>query len=193
MVLGHLYADGGLVLTAAEAPEEGREALASGRLCAQARYAQPGHQAWYSQRMAATSATVEADMAGYACANLDYAFYAHQSLASVAGLANLNGTRELRFAFCGCSALEEADLSGFDPSALEDVGSCFQGCSALETVWADAGWELPEGCAGFATFHGCTALAGGARTTYDEGRIAGTYMRIDGGEAAPGYLTAKAG
>ena len=90
-------------------------------------------------------------------------------------------------------ALEEADLSGFDPSALEDVGSCFQGCSALETVWADAGWELPEGCAGFATFHGCTALAGGARTTYDEGRIAGTYMRIDGGEAAPGYLTAKAG
>lgn len=130
-------------------------------------------------------------MADYACANLGYAFYAHQSLASVAGLANLRGTRDLRYAFSGCQALAEIDLSGFDPSALEDVSQCFSGCSALETVRADADWELPAGCSGFATFHGCASLAGGAGTAYDAGAISGAYMRIDGGEAAPGYLTAK--
>ena len=93
--------------------------------------------------------------------------------------------------FNSCKALVSLDLSGMDSSSLEDLTYTFSGCVALATIWADAGWALPAGASGMQTFHQCSQLVGGSGTTYASSRVSYQYMRIDGGTAAPGYLTAK--
>lgn len=136
---------------------------------------------------------VPASMAAYGEVNLNYWFYGHQALKEVAGMGNLAGVRQMRHTFNSCAALASLDLSGMDPSALEDLTYTFSGCKSLATIWADAGWALPAGLSGSQTFRQCASLVGGAGTAWSSSAVAGTYMRIDGGAAAPGYLTVKAG
>lgn len=186
-----LYADGELVLTAATAPETGRELVSSGRLCANARYNSVGYQPWYDHRNDVEAVGIAADMAAYDHVNTNYWFYGHQSIADVTGMGNLHGVREMRHTFNSCSGLTEIDLSGLDPSSLEDLAYTFGGCASLVTIWADADWALPaSGVSGFQTFYQCTSLVGGAGTTYASSRAGYQYMRVDGVGGA-GYLTAK--
>ena len=186
-----LYADGELVLTAATAPDAGREVLASGRLCANARYNSVGYQPWYDHRDDVTRVSIAADMSSYGHANTNYWFYGHQNITEVAGLGNLRGVREMQHTFNSCEGLTEVDLAGLDPSSLEDLSYTFGGCGALVTIWADADWALPSsGVSGFQTFYQCTSLVGGAGTTFASSRAGYQYMRIDGVGGA-GYLTAR--
>ncbi len=186
-----LYGDGELSLTAAAEPEAGRQLLASGRLCANARYNAVGYQPWYEHRASVATAEIDASMTAYEEVNLNYWFYGHQALTGVAGLGNLSGVREMRHTFNSCRALASLDLSGMDPSSLEDLTYTFSGCDALATIWADAGWAPPAGASGMQTFYQCSQLVGGSGTTYASSRVSYQYMRIDGGTAAPGYLTGK--
>ena len=186
-----LYADGGLVLTAAAEPEAGRELVSSGRLCANARYNSVGYQPWYDHRHDVEAVEIAADMATYDHVNTNYWFYGHQEIASVTGMGNLSGVREMQHTFNSCVGLTEIDLSGLDPSSLEDLAYTFGGCGSLVTIWADADWALPpSGVSGFQTFYQCASLVGGAGTTYASSRAGYQYMRIDGVGGA-GYLTAK--
>ena len=186
-----LYADGGLVLTAAAEPEAGRELVSSGRLCANARYNSVGYQPWYDHRHDVEAVEIAADMATYDHVNTNYWFYGHQEIASVTGMGNLSGVREMQHTFNSCVGLTEIDLSGLDPSSLEDLAYTFGGCGSLVTIWADADWALPSsGVSGFQTFYQCSSLVGGAGTTYASSRAGYQYMRIDGVGSA-GYLTAK--
>ncbi|MCF2622303.1 leucine-rich repeat domain-containing protein [Collinsella tanakaei] len=186
-----LYADGELVLTAATAPETGRELVSSGRLCANARYNSVGYQPWYDHRDDVEAVEIAADMATYGHVNTNYWFYGHQSITDVTGVGNLHGVREMQHTFNSCTGLTEIDLSGLDPSSLEDLAYTFGGCASLVTIWADADWALPtSGVSGFQTFYQCTSLVGGAGTTYASSRAGYQYMRIDGVGGA-GYLTAK--
>ena len=186
-----LYADGELVLTAATAPETGRELVSSGRLCANARYNSVGYQPWYDHRDDVEAVEIAADMATYDHVNTNYWLYGHQSITDVTGMGNLHGVREMQHTFNSCTGLTEIDLSGLDPSSLEDLAYTFGGCGSLVTIWADADWALPtSGVSGFQTFYQCTSLVGGAGTTYAGSRAGYQYMRIDGVGGA-GYLTAK--
>ena len=186
-----LYADGELVLTAATAPETGRELVSSGRLCANARYNSVGYQPWYDHRNDLEAVEIAADMATYGHVNTNYWFYGHQSITDVTGMGNLHGVREMQHTFNSCTGLAEIDLSGLDPSSLEDLAYTFGGCASLVTIWADADWALPtSGVSGFQTFYQCTSLVGRAGTTYASSRAGYQYMRIDGVGGA-GYLTAK--
>ncbi|WP_419049034.1 hypothetical protein [Enorma massiliensis] len=186
-----LYTDGELVLTAATAPETGRELVSSGRLCANARYNSVGYQPWYDHRNDVEAVEIAADMATYDHVNTNYWFYGHQSITDVTGMGNLHGVREMQHTFNSCTGLTEIDLSGLDPSSLEDLAYTFGGCGSLVTIWADADWALPaSGVSGFQTFYQCTSLVGGAGTTYASSRAGYQYMRIDGVGGA-GYLTAK--
>ena len=134
---------------------------------------------------------IAADMATYDQVNTNYWFYGHQEIAGVAGIGNLNGVREMRHTFNSCEGLTEVDLSGLDPSSLEDLTYTFSGCGSLVTIWADADWALPSsGVSGFQTFYQCSSLVGGAGTTYASSRAGSQYRRIDGVGGA-GYLTAK--
>lgn len=186
-----LYADGGLVLTATTEPEAGRELVSSGRLCANARYNSVGYQPWYDHRHDVEAVEIAADMATYDHVNTNYWFYGHQSITDVTGMGNLCGVREMQHTFNSCEGLTEIDLSGLDPSSLEDLAYTFGGCGSLVTIWADADWALPSsGVSGFQTFYQCASLVGGAGTTYASSRAGYQYMRIDGVGGA-GYLTAK--
>ena len=186
-----LYDDGELVLTAASEPEAGRALFSSGHLCANARYNSVGYQPWYDHRHDVETVTIAADMATYDHVNTNYWFYGHQAITEVAGMGNLHGVREMQHTFNSCEGLTEIDLSGLDPSSLEDLAYSFGGCGSLVTIWADADWSLPaSGVSGFQTFYQCTSLVGGAGTTYASSRAGYQYMRIDGVGGA-GYLTAK--
>ena len=184
-----LYADGELVLTAAAEPEAGRELVSSGRLCANARYNSVGYQPWYDHRHDVEAVEIAADMATYDHVNSNYWFYGHQEIASVTGMGNLRGVREMQHTFNSCTALVEVDLSGLDPSSLEDLTYTFGGCSALTTIYADADWALPSsGISGFQTFYQCTSLVGGAGTVWSNNKTGYTFLRIDT-SSTPGYVT----
>lgn len=120
-----------------------------------------------------------------------YRFYGHQAIAKVTGMGNLRGVREMQHTFNSYEGLAEIDLSGLDPSSLEDLTYTFGECGSLVTIRVDANWALPSsGVSGFQTFCQCTSLVGGAGTTYASSRAGYQYMRIDG-VGGVGYLTAK--
>lgn len=187
-----LYADGELVISRDAAPHAGRAVACAGHLCATARYQAIGVAPWRGCAQPMLRATFAADLVALSYVNFNYWFHSETDMAEVAGIGNLPGIRHMDFAFYGCDSLVSIDLSGLDPSQLESMDYAFASCAALTTIWADADWALPAGVSGFATFYGCKALVGGAGTVFSSSRYSGTYMRIDGGVASPGYLTAKA-
>lgn len=188
---GHLYSDGELVLTASGVPEAGRELSTSGRLCAQGRYTSIGYMARGGVRGQVQKATFASDMGSYPYVNLCYMFHSFGALSEVAGLDNLAGTRIARYAFANCDAHVELDLCGLATDQLEDLDYFLSGCNSLTTIWVDADFALPAGSDGLEMFNGCTSLAGGAGTAWSSSATGMSRCRIDGGTAAPGYLTAK--
>ena len=191
--VGTVYADGLLEVSASGAADAARTVLATGRVCANARYDAVGSAFWYEHRAVVERAVFAADMAG-ACAgsgmSLNYWFYGFGKLSAVEGMANLPGVREMRYAFNACTSLAALDLRGFSPAALEVLALTFSGCSALTTILVDAGWALPSGCGGGMTFYGCTSLVGGSGTVYSASRTNYDRMVIDGLDGKMGYLTA---
>ena len=191
----HYYADGEGVLTASSTPESGRELVASGRICAEAKYVGLGFTPWDgvtgpTHRQHLTSATFAADMASFSYLNFNYLFYSATNLASVTGLGNLSGVRSMRFMFASC-AVQVLDFRGFDPSALTDLYYAFSSCSSLTTINADSTWALPtSGISGSQCFYSCsTNLVGGNGTVWASSKTAYTYFRIDTA-STPGYITA---
>ena len=89
------------------------------------------------------------------------------------------------------------DLSSFNTAAVDDMGYMFADCPNLTTIYVGDGWstqnvaasEATGSVGGYDMFAGCTSLVGGAGTTYNPDYVTETYARIDGGAAAPGYLT----
>lgn len=61
-----------------------------------------------------------ADMVAFDHVNMDRCFYGYTSIASVSGLSNLCGTREIRYVNEGCPNLASIDLSGFGESSFVD-------------------------------------------------------------------------
>lgn len=49
-------------------------------------------------------------------------------------MGNLGDVREMRHTFNSCTGLAEIDLSGLDPSSLEDLSRTFGGCDSLVTI-----------------------------------------------------------
>lgn len=186
----HLYADGEAVLTADCDPDPERSLIASGPICANARYAALGFQPWdIDARALLTSAAFAPDMGGFAQLNLNYLFYGCLALHGVSGMGNLRNVRCMRYAFSSCG-LGQLDLRGFDPSGLEDVSYCFAGSNSLSTIYADAGWALPtSGLSGAQCFYNCTSLVGGNGTAYANGATSSAMLHIDAA-GSPGYLTA---
>lgn len=190
----HYYADGEGVLTASATPESGRTLIASGRICAEAKYVGLGFTPWdgtvgTTHRQYLTSARFAADMAGFSYLNLNYLFYSCTNLASVTGLGNLSGVRSMRFTFASC-AVTTMDFRGFDPSTLTDLYYTFSSCSSLTTIYADSTWTLPSsGVTGSQCFYSCsTSLVGGNGTVWASNKTAYTYFRIDTA-STPGYIT----
>ena len=92
------------------------------------------------------------------------------------------------------SYLNTLDLSSFDTSNVASMYNMFGGCNYLETIYVGDKWSVEnldtEQYAGEDMFYDCTCLSGGKGTVYDPYYIDSEYARIDGGEEAPGYLSA---
>lgn len=191
---GHFYEDGEAVLTATPTPDPNRALRSTGRICAIAKYQGLGFTPWTgnagsTHRQYLTSATFAADMATFSYLNLIYLFYSCTNLATINGLGNLSGVRQMRYTFSSC-AVTTLDFRGFDPSTLTDLFYCFSGCSSLTTIYADSTWALPSsGISGSQCFYSCNSLVGGNGTVWSSSNTGYTYMRIDRAGQA-GYLTA---
>ena len=99
---------------------------------------------------------------------------------------------DMRYMFSGCKGLTSLDLSSFDTSNVTYMKEMFSYCSALTTIYATDKFVTTSVTSGEYCFNQCSNLEGGAGTAYDGSEVHATYARIDGGESAPGYFTAKA-
>ena len=191
---GHFYEDGEAVLTATPTPDPNRALRSTGRICAIAKYQGLGFTPWTgnagsTHRQYLTSATFAADMATFSYLNLIYLFYSCTNLATINGLGNLSGVRQMRYTFSSC-AVTTLDFRGFDPSTLTDLFYCFSGCSSLTTIYADSTWALPSSeISGSQCFYSCSSLVGGNGTVWSSSNTGYTCFRIDTA-STPGYITA---
>lgn len=184
-----LFGDGELLIGFARADAAGREVVASGDVCANARYTAIMCAPWSGASKQVRRVSIAEEAPRLAAVNLNYWFYGCTVLESVKGLSRLHGVSCMNYAFSTCSALTSIDLRGLDPSSLSSLSYTFSSCSSLATILVDASWALPKGCVGSQTFYGCKALVGGNGTAFSSGNAGYAMMRVDA-EGTPGYLTA---
>lgn len=133
-----LFADGELKIGFAKADAAGREVLAAGKLCSNAKYNAIQATPWASFGKSVKAVTIAADASRLANVNLDYWFYGCSALASVSGMANLRGVARMDHTFNSCSALAELDLRGMSPAALASMAHTFGACTSLAKILVDA-------------------------------------------------------
>ena len=188
----HVYADKTLVIGGA-AGGDGREVLASGRVCVNAKYEGLDGLAWNGRRREVLRVEVLPGAAGAAeTVNMNYWFQSMGACTEFSGLGNLGRPKVMKMTFAGCKAVTSLDLRGMDPCKLSYLFYTFSDCVALTTILVDATWVLPEDCAGGGTFSGCDSLVGGAGSRLADASYDYAYnrMRIDKGADGRGYLTA---
>ncbi len=187
---GELFADGELVLSVGGTSAIGRELLAGGLVCANARYNAIQCNPWADLNKKVAFVTIANDMSTLPQVNTNYWFYGCLALISVAGFGNLKGVAYMQHAFNTCSALAALDLRGFDPSSLKDLTYTFAACTSPKTILVDSSWALPSsGVSGLATFYNCKAIVGGNGTAYSSSKTNYAMMKVDAAGTA-GYLTA---
>ena len=186
---GTVFADGELSLSVEGADAAGREVLASGLVCANARYNAIQSNPWADHAKTIERVSIAPDMATLPAVNMNYWFYGFGALTSVDGMGHLRGVSMMRFTFNSCTALVELDMRGMDPGSLSSLNYLFGACAALRTVLVDPDWELPSGVAGMGTFYNCKSIVGGNGTTFNSSKTGYAMMRVDT-EGVAGYLTA---
>ncbi len=91
--------------------------------------------------------------------------------------------------FYGCESLKELDLSAFATSHVTTMRSMFYDCKELTTIYATTLFNASSSCNVDTIFDGCVKLVGGMGTEYVWMSDFRSYIRIDGGNAKPGYFT----
>lgn len=189
-----------IVVTASSTPDETRRLVQQVRLCPSARYQgsyspMPGGvqgepwRAVYCRRV-----TIDPSVAGIGLTqtHLDLWFRSFRYVMDISGLQYLPSVTSMEYAFYGCERLTEIDLSGLSSSAITACTYAFNSCRALATIYADQGFGSAPTVASSYVFSYCsTALVGGAGTKWKSSATDSSYLRIDGGADAPGYLTLK--
>lgn len=93
--------------------------------------------------------------------------------------------------FYDCHVLPVLDLSEWNTSHITNMGSMFQNCMLLQTIYASATFIVTQVTSSSSMFMSCSALIGGAGTTYNSSYTDKTRAKIDGGVGDEGYFTAK--
>ena len=125
--------------------------------------------------------------------NMMSMFIGCNSLTSI-DLRHLNTAKvtDMGSMFSSCGKLVSLDLNSFNTSMVRNMGSMFSNCNALQTIYCNSDWSRSsELTSADYIFYGCTSLAGGKGTTYDENHIDKAYAHPDEGDSNPGYFTAK--
>lgn len=98
---------------------------------------------------------------------------------------------DMGFMFSSCHGLTSLDLSAFNTQNVIYMRCMFYECLNLNTIYVGSGWSTASVTESPYMFDHCTALVGGAGTTFDADHVDHTYAHIDGGTANPGYFTAS--
>ncbi len=188
-IYGELFGDGELAISVGGTSAKGREVLAAGMLCANAKYNAIQCSPWADLAKKVERVTVANDLATLSSVNTNYWFYGCTALTSVSGFGNLRGVSQMLYTFCGCTALTSLDLRGLDPSSLTSLTYTFGGCTALKTILVKSSWALPaSGVSGSMTFYNCKSLVGGNGTVFSSGKTGYAMMKVDSATTV-GYLT----
>lgn len=107
-------------------------------------------------------------------------------------LSGWNTTNVMRMSnmFWYCKSLTTLDLSGWNTANVTEMYGMFNQCEALTTIYAD-NWDTSKVPSNNSVFSDCPKLVGGAGTAWQLWRNGKSYARIDRGEEAPGFFTAK--
>ena len=89
------------------------------------------------------------------------------------------------------SKITELDISNFDTNKVTNTQRMFSNMTNLKTIYVSDKFSLDKVTSSADMFLFCENLVGGAGTKYSATFNDKTYARIDGGEASPGYFTAK--
>lgn len=143
------------------------------------------------------------DLSNFNTANVEYMYDMFSGCSGLTSLDvssfNTGKVTNMSYMFHGCSNLTSLDVSSFNTSniiydannLMYGIENMFSSCSALTTIYVGEGWNVDNLTESADVFKGCTAIAGGAGTTYDAEHTDYTYAHIDGGPLNPGYLTEK--
>ncbi len=136
-----------------------------------------------------------------ACTTMQSVFAACKSLTEIAGIEEFNTSNvtTLQAMFSDCLKIKVLDLSSFNTANVTNMQHMFYvdgstNTNSLQTIYVGAGWtteKVTNVAANNYMFVRCTNLIGGSGTRYasDETKWGVEYARVDGGTAAPGYLT----
>ena len=116
-------------------------------------------------------------------------------LKEISGLEYLNtdSVTDMSEMFMGCEYLETLDLSVFKTSNVTDMSNMFSYCESLKTIFTTDDFDTSALKRCDSIFYNCYNLCGskGTRGYYHRRMSNKSYLRIDGGEDAPGYFTLK--
>lgn len=94
--------------------------------------------------------------------------------------------------FYGANRLETIDLSNFNTSKIESFSNIFNNCSNLTKIYVGKDWTTKSAKNDeYSMFFDCPNLVGGKGTKFNPEKVTYEYVKIDGGESAPGYFTEK--
>ena len=99
---------------------------------------------------------------------------------------------DMNHMFSGCSSLTRLVLNSFDTFSVTDMSYMFANCTNLETINTGEYWDTESVSNSEGMFENCEKLVGAQGTVYNDGYTDKDYARIDGGSAAPGYLSGVA-
>ena len=90
------------------------------------------------------------------------------------------------------SSLSEIEgIEYLNTSNVTDMGSMFNGCSCLTTIYCGDNWNTDKVTDSNNMFYNCTNLVGVKGTVYDAAHVDVSYAHDDEGESNPGHLTYK--
>ena len=145
---------------------------------------------WYGKRSKVTKVVFAESFAAYQPTSVASWLYNFAKLTAVEDVAYWDTSKTTTFyaLFANCSGLTTLDLAGLSTASAKNVGSMFQGCTALTTIAATDSFAVPAAADSNNMFKNCTALVGGNGTPFDGDKTSGEYARIDK-EGQPGYFT----
>lgn len=196
----NLYAGGTLSFILAP-PTKQYNCIATGRICGGVAYAGPEAMPYHEYRDRVKSVQFKSNIGSRGDLCLDWWFAGCSNIRGFTGWENfyssmyygdlgtyvVNRAKSMRHTFDGCD-VARLELIGLDPSGLEDVSECFNGCGNLRTIVVSPEFAMPSGCAGSGVFTGCSSLLGGNGTAFNPAATGVSMMRIDAA-GSPGYLS----
>lgn len=102
--------------------------------------------------------------------------------------------------FASCNRLVRLNLTSFDTNKVKSMAAMFSGADELSKIYVGENWStsslLETAINGYTNggvfmFNNCLQLKGGEGTVYNSSHMDKEYARVDGGEGAPGYLSAR--